>query len=81
MPYFFAQNAMLFYKPSTTVIIHIQSFKQYPIFFLNQIDYAHLGTKKAILADGFKVMVWLRPLVVKLEVKSKSAQFMHEYIE
>ena len=37
--------------------------------------------KKAILADGFEVMIWLRPLVIKLEVKSKSAQFMHEYIE
>jgi len=37
--------------------------------------------KKAILADGFCVMIWLRPLVVKLEVKSESAQFMHEYIE
>ena len=37
--------------------------------------------KKAILADGFCVMIWSRPLVVKLEVKSESAQFMHEYIE
>lgn len=37
--------------------------------------------KKAILADGFEVMIWLRPLVIKLEVKSKSSQFMYEYIE
>ena len=48
-----------------------------PYFFI--VEY--LLTKKAILADGFCVMIWLRPLVVKLEVKSKSAQFMHEYIE
>ena len=48
-----------------------------PYFFI--VEY--LLTKKAILSDGFCVMIWLRPLVVKLEVKSKTAQFMHEYIE
>jgi len=71
-----------FYALATSGDTHILNLKQGSRYFITFQQTGVLNVqKKAILADGFCVMIWLQPLVIKLEVKSKSAQFMHEYVE